>query len=191
MKAVILGRVSTEEQLKEGQSIPTQLVRAGERGFTFIELILYISIVTIMLSAIIPFAWNVIGSGTKSSAEQEVFSQARYVSERIKYEIRRASGITSVAATSISLTNFSPDTTTVIDLSAGKVRINKNGTGVVNLNSDDTNVTSLVFTDYTSVDNKTKHIQFTFTIDDAYGSSRQEYNVPAVTIESSAEVRSN
>lgn len=163
----------------------------NNRGFTFIELLLYISIVTIMLSAIIPFAWNIIGSSTKSSTEQEVFSQARYVSERLKYEIRRASGITSVGATSISLTNFSPDTTTVIDLSANKARINKNGTGPVNLNSNDTNVTSLAFTDYTSADNKTKNIQFSFTMDDTGASTRKEYQVPAVTIESSAEVRSN
>lgn len=165
--------------------------QSSNDGFTFIELILYISIVAIMLSAIIPFAWGVIGGGVKSSAEQEVFSQARYVSELIKYEIRRASGITSVDATSISLTNFPPDATTVISLSGGEMQINKNGAGAVSLNSDDTTVTSLTFTDYTSVDNKTKHIQFSFTMDDADTSTRQEYQVPAVNIESSAELRSN
>lgn len=163
------------------------------QGFTFIELILYISIVTIMLSALIPFAWNVIEGGVKSSAEQEVFSQARYVSERIKYEIRRASGITTVAATSISLTNFSPDTTTVIGLSGGKMQINKNGTGAVNLNSDDTTITTVggvIFTDYRSADNKTKHIGFTFTIASNYSGARQEYK-ETLTLESSAELRSN
>ena len=166
----------------------------NERGFTFIELILYISIVTIMLSALIPFAWNVIGGGVKSGVEQEVYSQARYVSERIKYEIRQASGITSVDATSISLTNFPPDTTTVISLSSGKMQINKNGAGAVNLNSDDTIITTVgdvIFTDYRSADNKTKHIGFTFIIDGNFGSSRQEYQISALTMEGSAEVRSN
>ncbi|MBI2019932.1 type II secretion system protein [Candidatus Daviesbacteria bacterium] len=162
-----------------------------QKGFTFIEIILYVVIVSIMMAALIPFAWDVIGGASKSGAQQEVFSQARFVSERIKYEIRNASGITSVGASSISLTNFSPDTTTVIDLSGGKIRINKNGAGAVNLNSDDTNVTNLTFTNYTSGDNKTKHIQFSFTIDDNYGSSRQEYDVPVQTIQGSAEVRSN
>lgn len=165
----------------------------SSKGFTLIELILYISIVTIMVSAIVPFAWNIIGSGTKSSTEQEVNSAARYVSERIKWEIRDATGINSVAATSISLaksnTSLNP---TVIDLSGGKIRITQGPFGTpYNLNSDDTTVTSLTFTNYTSLDNKTKHIQLTLTIDDAYGSSRQEYNVAAVTIESSAEMRSN
>src|SRR3989344_7372816 len=68
----------------------------GEKGFTLIELILYMALVSIVLTAIVPFAWNIIGGGVKSSAQQEVFSQARFVSERIKYEIRNASGITSV-----------------------------------------------------------------------------------------------
>lgn len=175
-------RLRSGQEVKSGKS---------EYGFTFIEIILYVAIISIIMSSLIPFAWNVIGGATKSSAQQEVFSQARLISERIKYEIRNASGITSVGATSISLTNFSPDTTAVIDLSSGKVRINKNGAGAVNLNSDDTNVTNLTFTDYTSSDNKTKHIQFSFTIDDSYGSVRQEYDVPTQTIEGSAELRSN
>lgn len=162
-----------------------------QAGFTLIELILYMAIITIVLGALIPFAWDIIGGSVKSSAEQEVSSQGRYVSERIKLEIRDASGITSVAAGTISLTNFSPDTTTVIDLSGGKIRVNKNGSGAINLNSDDTSVTALTFTNYTSADNKTKNIQFNFTIDDNYGSSRQEYQVPPITVQSSAELRSN
>lgn len=161
-------------------------------GFTFIELILYIGIVTIMLSAIIPFAWNIIGSGAKSSSEQEVFSQARYVSERIKYEIRNANSINSVNSpiNTISL-NTSTNPTAVIDLSNGKVRIKYGASAAISLNSDDTTASSLTFTNYTSLDNKTKHIQFTFTMGDTGTSGRQEYKVPAVNIEGSAELRSN
>ena len=162
----------------------------SSKGFTFIELILYIAIVTIMLTAIVPFGWSIVTSGVKSSTQQEAYSQTRYVSERIKYEIRQASGILNVNPNSISLTNFSPDTNTVIDLSSGKVRINKNGTGAINLNSDDTNVTSLVFTNYTSPDQKTKHIGFILTIASNYSGQRQEYN-ETVTLRGSAEVRSN
>ncbi len=161
-----------------------------DAGFTFIELILYVSIVTLMLTAIVPFGWNAIVSATKSSVQQEVYSQARFLSERLKYEIRNASGITSVGTNSISLTNFSPDTSTLIDLDSGKIRINKNGAGAVNLNSDDTNVTSLTFTNYTSSDNKTKHIEFNFTISTSYTGARQEFK-ESVTIQGSGEVRSN
>lgn len=161
------------------------------QGFTLIELILYVAVVTIMLSALIPLSGNIMSLGTKSTTAQELSANARYVSERIKYEIRHASGITPpVLTNSISLTNFSPDTTTVIDLSGNKIRINKNGAGPINLNSDDTTITSLNFTDYSSVDSKTKHIQFVFTITDNLSSARQEY-INSVNIEGSAELRTN
>lgn len=162
------------------------------QGFTFIELILYISIVTIMLSALIPFAWNVIEGGSKSSIEQEVSSQARYVSERLKYEIRNAINVNSVniPANTIDLTT-STNATTIIDLSGGKIRIKYGSLGTpINLNSDDTNVTNLTFINYTSIDNKTKHIGFIFTIASNYSGLRQEFK-ETITIRGSAEVRSN
>lgn len=163
-----------------------------KNGFTLIELILYVSIITIVMSGLIPFAWNVIEGSVKSSIEQDVSSQARYVSERIKYEIRNAADINSVSATSISLKETVPaNDPTIIDLSGGKIRVKQGAGAAVNLNSNDTNVTALSFANYSSADLKTKHIQFTFTLDDSYTGSRQEYNAPPITIESSGEIRSN
>lgn len=163
---------------------------SGPKGFTFIELLLYISVVTILLSALIPFAWNVIEGQVKVATEQEVYSQARYVAERIKQEIRNANSINSVAAASIDL-NTTNNTTTVIDLSGSKARIKYGVAGVpVNLNSDDTNISALSFTNYTSGDAKTKHIGFTFTINNNSSSIRQEYQ-ETLDIRSSAEIRSN
>ncbi|KKU91259.1 MAG: hypothetical protein UY21_C0011G0038 [Microgenomates group bacterium GW2011_GWA1_48_10] len=157
-------------------------------GFTFIETILYVAIVTIMLSALIPFAWNIIESGTKSSVQQELSSNARFISEKIKSEIRQANGITSVNGSSLSLTG--PGGTTDFNLVGGKIRINKPGGGPVALNSDDTQATTLNFTDYSSADGKTKHIQYRFTLEDNYNSTRSEFQ-GSVTIEGSAEIRSN
>ncbi|MBI4038377.1 prepilin-type N-terminal cleavage/methylation domain-containing protein [Candidatus Daviesbacteria bacterium] len=163
-----------------------------ERGFTFIEVILYVAIITIVMSALIPFAWSVIEGGVQSSSQQEVFSQARFVSERIKYEIRNANGINSVSPTNISLAVSPPaNDPTIIDLAAGNIRIKLGAASAVNLNSTDTKITTLTFTNYSSADNKTKHIQFSFTIDDNYPSGRAEYDVPSYTLEGSAELRSN
>ena len=160
-------------------------------GFTFIELILYISIVTIMLSALVPFAWNIIGAASKSNTEQEVFSQARFISERIKYEIRNSTGINSVTAPSVSLATSVPATNpTVIDFASGNIRIKQGAGAVVVLNSPDVVISGLAFTNNTSLDNKTKNISYVFTLSANYGSTRQEF-VETTTIRSSAEVRSN
>ena len=162
---------------------------SSSKGFTFIELILYIAIVAIMLTAIVPFGWSTVVNGVKSSVQQEVYSQARYVSERLKYEIRQSNLINSVNETNIDL-NTPVNATTVIDLLEEKIRI-RYGLGTpIDLNSDDTRVTSLTFTDYTSADSKTKHIEFSFTIESNYLEQRQEYK-EKVTIQSSAELRSN
>lgn len=161
-------------------------------GFTLIELILYIAILTIVLSALVPFAWNAVETGVKSAVQQEVNSNARYVSERIKYEIRNANNINSVNVPlgTIDL-NTSTNTTTVIDLLGGNVRIRYGALGTpVNLNSANTSINSLTFTNYTSGDLKTKHIQFAITVAAKFGPVRQEYQ-DSVVVESSAEVRSN
>jgi type II secretory pathway pseudopilin PulG len=161
-----------------------------KKGFTLVELILYVAIFTLMMTSLIPFAWNIIGGGAKSTTQQEISSNARYVSEIIKYEIRRASGITSVTSTSISLTNFSPDSTTVIGLSGGKITISKNGGGAVNLNSNDTTISSLTFTNYTSAGNTSENIQFAFTMNSNFNQTRKEYQ-STLSVEGDAEVRSN
>jgi len=162
-----------------------------QKGFTFIELLLYLGILTIMLSAIIPYAWNIIGGGQKSNTQEEVFSQARFIAERIKYEIRNASGINSVTATAISLSKTEAQLNpTVIDLNSGNIRITQGAGSPVVLNSPDTTISALTFTNYTSGDNKTKNIKFTFTLESNYNSVRQEFT-ETTTITGDAEVRSN
>lgn len=165
----------------------------NSKGFTYVEFILYIAIVVIVLSALIPFAWNVIGGGVKSTTQQEVFSNAQYISERLKYEIRNAAGINSVSSTLISLSVASVSANpTVIWLSGGDMYITQGTASAVRLNSQNTTVTNLAFTNFTSSDNKAKNIQFTFTIAAKYqgAGTRQEYN-ESTTMESDAELRSN
>lgn len=164
-----------------------------QKGFTYVEFILYIAIVVIVLSALIPFAWNVIGGGVKSTTQQEVFSNAQYISERLKYEIRNASGINSLSPTLVSLSiATSSANPTVIWLSGGDMYITQGTASAVLLNSQNTTVTNLAFTNFTSSDNRTKNIQFTFTIAAKYpgAGSRQEYN-ESTTIEADAELRNN
>lgn len=173
--------------------ITTNIIKndKNEHGFTLIELILYIALITIVLSALVPFAWNTIETGVKSSVQQEVNANARFISERIKYEIRNATGINSVTATSISLATSTPATNpTVIDLAGGNIRIKQGVGSAININSANTVINSLTFTNYTSVDNKTKHIQFVMTVAASFAAARQEYQ-DSIVIDSSAEVRSN
>jgi type II secretory pathway pseudopilin PulG len=156
------------------------MTKKKQEGFTLVELVLYIGIISIIFSAIVPLVINIIYNSSKSAVQQEVSENARFISERILYEIRRAKGISSVSANSISLTNFSPDSTTVIDLSGGNVRINDNGTGVTNLNSTNTTVSDLTFTQAGT------NISFTMTV--LMNGARQEYQ-SSISLRSSATER--
>lgn len=151
-----------------------------KKGFTFVELLLYVAIVGTIFSSLVPFAWDVIQGGVRSSVDQEVGSNARLIMEKIKFKVRNARSIV-VAPTSLTITEQDLSTKT-IDLSEGNIRMN-----AVNLNSADTRMTDLVFTDFSSA--ATKQVQIRFTVISSTGQGSQEY-AQTVTLESSAEVRS-
>jgi Tfp pilus assembly protein FimT len=187
-----IGEIKKTSSMNQ-KSRTNKVLKVSQSGFTFIELILYVAILTGMLVTLIPFAWNIIGGGVKSATEQEVFDNARYISQRLKYEIRNATGINSVSSTQISLSTATSATNpTIISSSSGMLTI-KQGVGApIALNSQNASISAFTFTNYTSVSNATKHIQFVFTIVANYpgAGQRQEYK-ESTTVEGSAEVRSN
>lgn len=170
-----------------------QILNNKQSGFTLIELILYVALVTIMISTLIPFAWNVIEGGVKVSVEQEVYSQARYLSERIKKEIRDAATATCTNANTLTLTHTGNPPTispTTISLSSNAITITQ-GTQIpvaVRLHSIDTSVSSANFcTSYTGTN--TDNVQIVFTVSDNYTSTtRQEYS-ESINVQFSAETR--
>lgn len=149
------------------------------QGFTLIELLLYIAILSIVVVAVVQFGTLVITNSSKSATQEEVYSNGRYIAEKIKYEIRNATSITTVSANSIVLG------AKTISLSGSNIQLNG-----VNLNSADVAISNLTFTNNSSGDNKTKNISFTFTATWIPTSARQEYTL-SQTYQGSAEFRSN
>ena len=172
-----------------------------KKSFTLIEVLLYIAIVTGVMSALIIFAWNAIILGAKNNTQQELYAQARIVSERILYEIRDANDINtgssnfdvnlaSNASYQLSLVSDSPNNPTIFSVAAGIVMIKQGAAAITPLHSTTISVSSLVFTNYSSADGKTKHIGYTLQFTKTGSSAQQQYK-GTVTLESSAEVRSN
>ena len=168
------------------------------KGSTLIELILYIALVSGVLIAIIQFGWNAIYIQKKSEVYQELVSNLRFAQKRVAFEIRNASGINSVAATSICLA--SADTTrnpTRLYLSAGAIRIGWGGGGAtcattINdqpLTSPKIAISTLTFTDL-SVVGKSKNIHFDITGSSANPGARKEFSMTS-SLSSSQELRSN
>src|SRR3989344_8835546 len=78
------------------------------KGFTLIELILYIAIVGIFISGAILFAWDIIYGRVRSNAQQQVSQNLRLAGKRMIYEIRNASDVNSISASSLSLALTDP-----------------------------------------------------------------------------------
>lgn len=167
------------------------MIMKKQTGFTFIELILYVALISMMLITLIPFAWNVIEGGVKVSVEQEVYSQARYLSERFKKEIRDASAVNTCTSTTLTLTNpVSAKSPTTFFFDTNEIKITQ-GTQIpapgVRLHSTDTSVSSFNCINYSGTN--TDNVQITFTLGTNYtGSTRQEYT-ESLNIELAAETR--
>lgn len=170
-------------------------------AFTLIELILYVAILAIVLGGLTQLAWTVVGAGNKSATQEEISAQARYVSARITSEIRNANGINTGSSTfdtnlalapaaQLSLAATAPNDPTLISVAAGKVRLKQGAAAAINLNSDRTTVQDLTFSNYTSLDNKTKNITYTLTLSTTSGSGRYEYS-ETISLRGDAEIRSN
>lgn len=136
-----------------------------QSGFTLIELILYIALVSIFISGAIFFAWDVIYGREKVFQQQMIEQNGRAALSRVAYEIRRAKDIQSVAGNQIVLDNDS--STTTIFLLEGAIQIITEGAGPYELTSNQVKVTSLSFTDLTSSNKDTKGIAVNLTLSQA------------------------
>lgn len=147
------------------------------RGFTFIETILYVGILSIFITGVVNYALNFITIRTKSNVAQEVNDNLRLVMDRLSYEIRNATTLNSVSATTLSVgTSETSRNPTVLSLINGQIFI-KLGTGTSQpLTSDLVNISNLTFTNLSSGDTKSINISYTITANYINSSGRSEYD---------------
>lgn len=156
-------------------------------GFTLIELILYITLVAIFITGAIFFAWDIVYGREKAFQQQIVEQNGRAALSRISYEIRRASDINTVSATSIELENGANDTT--VSLVSGTIQITTGGAGPYALTSNQVEITNLTLTDLSSSDENTKNIEVTITIRQAQTAVAGQFEAQT-TMSSSVELNS-
>ncbi len=128
-----------------------------QKGFSLIELILYVALLAIIVTSLVTFGVDVVLIRSKNRVEQEVIANTRLVAKRIDFEIRNASAINSVGAQSISLANTAAiKNPTIISFSGGRITIGWGSSGNCPtatpcfLTSSDVTVQSLLFDDMSS-----------------------------------------
>lgn len=163
-------------------------MKMKERGFTFLELILYIALLSIFLTGAVYFAWDIIYGRVRSKVEQEVSENLRVVSERIQLEIRNAKEINNVGANFIELDSGSIGTT-IISLADKAVQITQGGE-TNNLTSNEVEVIDLSFINLSTGDQRSKNIKFSLSSRHRNPGGKKEWEKEQ-TFETSCELRSN
>lgn len=150
-----------------------------QSGFTLVELVLYISITSVMILVISVFLSTLLESRIKNKTIAEVESQGARVMQLITQTARNAEAITSPAL-GASASSLTLDVVTVasdpaiFDLSSGVIRI-KEGTGLaVALTNSRITASGLSFSNLSRASTPGT-IRMTFTLSHVNTSGRNEY----------------
>lgn len=115
-------------------------------GFTLIDLIIYISIISVVFIGITYFVTDVYSTQTKSNTKMEVVQNTEYIIGVLNQYIHQAQSITSISNQDIELLNPDASTTIiVIDDLAKNIAIDT-GTGSIQFSRNTVEVTG-TFTD--------------------------------------------
>jgi len=152
---------------------------SSQKSFTLIELLLYISIISLVLISITGFFWNIASGNIKESSYQEVQQNGRFVMTKITQEIKKAIGINSPvlgsSANSLSLkmsdSNLNP---TIFDVSGGKLRITQGASAPIELTTDQVVANNLQFTNLSYL-NTPGTIRVETTLENLNPSGKSEY----------------
>lgn len=141
------------------------------RGFTFIEVILYIGLFSLLGTALLTFAWDILKLSHEGNTERLVTEGGRFVVERMKYSMRQAAGVdteTSVFESAdgrLVLDQFGSSNTLTFELQNGKVVMQESGQDAIVLQPQNTQTTALLFERSSSPDQSVEYMTVTLTLE--------------------------
>ena len=138
---------------------------SNSKGFTFVELLLYMGLLSFLLLVQTQILTSVLSVELESEATSSIQQDARFILARIVYDINRAENIVSPATPSAvtdSLELIINGTSNTYSLSGENLMI-ANSLGSDNLNSFGTRISGLSFKRLGNVDGKNT-ITFSFTV---------------------------
>ncbi len=114
---------------------------AGRQGFTIVEMVVYMGLLTVMLVLLTRMFTGILDMQLTSTAVGEVEQDSRYIFARLAYDIGRAS---SVAGAGSSLILFIDGIANTYSLNNNNVVL-ENAVGADTLNSGGTQISNLSF----------------------------------------------
>ncbi|MFZ3032136.1 MAG: prepilin-type N-terminal cleavage/methylation domain-containing protein [Candidatus Moraniibacteriota bacterium] len=140
------------------------------RGFTFIEVILYLALFSFLGTALFEFTWDTLELREQGSTERALTEEARFATERIKYLIRNssvdvASSVWDSVDGKLVLDVLGSSDTITIERQNERVVMQVSGQDVVVLQSQDSRSTTLLFERAYSADESAQYVDMTLTLE--------------------------
>lgn len=142
------------------------VTRCPQRGFTVIELLLYMGILVILITVLASTFGSIIDVQLESKATSSVDQDGRFILARLAYDMQSATSIASPSAgsTATSLTIKKSSESYTYKLNASNNLQLTNNSGTDNLNGEDSSISNLTFqTIGSSSTSATVQMKFTVT----------------------------
>lgn len=139
----------------------------SKKGFTLIELLIFMGIFSILMTVMFQLLTSIFDVQLESQSSSGVISDGNYILNRLGYDIKNSTGITSpnVGSQSSALSFSSGATNYTYSLSNGNLIIyNSLLNSTDQLNSVDTTITNLNFQRLSDTEGKYNTVTMTFTI---------------------------
>lgn len=151
----------------------------SQKGFSLVEMILYVAISSVILLALSLFLTSLLSSRLKSQSISDVNDQGLQIMQMVTDSVKNARSVDfpSIGATSTSLSITVADpllSPTVYDIASGTVRIKEGSNTLIPLTNSHVTVSSFVFQNISSTSSTDRVVRFSFTIDHNNQNGRNE-----------------
>ena len=170
-----------------------QFCKNSNKGFTLVELIIYLAIVGTVLVFTTYFAIDIIHGRVKANVLQEVHQNFRFAMGKMTQEIRRAKDITSLSSSTLVLDNdgVAEAVTFNFDAVNKKVTMQIGSGSITDLTGDEVEVigsfTNLSYA-YPTGSNRSKNVKIDMTVSYKNPENMEEWEA-SQTVETTVELR--
>lgn len=154
----------------------------SKKGFTLIETLLYIFLLSALISSSIFIFYQILSSEAQGRAQREVESEADFFMRKMVWALSSAQSVSQPASgatsTVLSLSKYGfAQNPIVFDASSGAGRISRGGGAAVPLTSGNVNVSQLIFTHLPAVGTAADAVRVVLSV----SASSSEYAAGAST----------
>ena len=134
-----------------------------QSGFTLLEILVYLGLVTLLSVALAVFFWNITSVSERNELSQSTAAEARFVTGRLGSILRNADSLESFAPDRIVLGNSDSSDTTTVSASDGNILID-DGSGASALIGAGVRAADARFEELHASDGRFQYVIFTLTL---------------------------